>query len=140
MSTTFEKAVSLTLRFEGGYANDSRDPGSETNFGISRRAYPDLDIKNLTEADAKEIYYHDYWVPVGADFLPPPLAMVAFDCAVNSGVARTLSWLSEGADTAVELTARRMEHYISLSKLWPIYSRGWTRRAMGVLKAASKET
>ena len=37
-----------TLGKEGGYVNNSRDPGGETNFGISKRAYPNVDIKNLT--------------------------------------------------------------------------------------------
>lgn len=138
MNDAFEKAVTMTLRFEGGYVNSTLDPGGETNMGVSRRSYPDLDLKNLTVEDAKAIYYRDYWLPVEADKMPPSLAMVAFDCAVNSGVARTRLWIADGADSAVELTARRMEHYVSLSKLWPIYSRGWTRRAMGVLREAAK--
>ena len=52
---TFEEAVKSVLKHEGGYVNDPKDPGGETNFGISKRAFPDLDIKNLTEEDAIEI-------------------------------------------------------------------------------------
>ena len=44
-----------------GYVNDPKDPGGETNYGISKRAYPDVDIKNLTEDGAKDIYKRDYW-------------------------------------------------------------------------------
>ena len=31
------------LSYEDGYANDPNDPGGETNWGISKRAYPDVD-------------------------------------------------------------------------------------------------
>lgn len=65
MSENFEKAVAFVLRHEGGYTNDNRDPGGETKFGISKRAYPSLDIKNLTEEQAKVIYRRDYWDRAG---------------------------------------------------------------------------
>ena len=45
----FFEIVNHTLEEEGGYVNDSTDKGGETNFGISKRAYPDLDIFNLKE-------------------------------------------------------------------------------------------
>jgi hypothetical protein len=31
-----------------GYVNDPSDPGGETQWGISKRSYPDVDIKALT--------------------------------------------------------------------------------------------
>ena len=40
---------------EGEYSNDPNDPGGETKWGISKRAYPNLDIKNLTRDGAKTI-------------------------------------------------------------------------------------
>ena len=52
----FTEAVSVVFKHEGGYVNDRNDPGGETNMGISKRAYPDLDIKNLTQDDAAEIF------------------------------------------------------------------------------------
>ena len=39
---SFETAVNTTLQYEGGYVNDPNDPGGETNFGISKKAYPNL--------------------------------------------------------------------------------------------------
>ena len=41
--------------------HDSRDPGGETKFGISKRAHPDLDIANLTRDQAGAVYRRDYW-------------------------------------------------------------------------------
>ncbi len=57
----FQHAVNVVLRHEGGYVNDPNDPGGETKFGISRRAYPDLDIARLTKEDAIKIYRRDWW-------------------------------------------------------------------------------
>lgn len=134
----FERGLELSLSYEGGYVWDNRDPGGETHFGISKRAYPHLDIKNLTLEEAKEIYRRDYWAVIGADKLPPALAIVALDCAINHGPARALQWLAEGADDPVRLTIKRMQRYSDLKDLWKVYGRGWSRRAMGVLSAANE--
>jgi hypothetical protein len=50
----FDEAVKMVLKHEGGYVNHPSDPGGETNFGISKRAYPEVDIANLTEEEAAE--------------------------------------------------------------------------------------
>ena len=63
MSAVFEDVKNEILDVEGReYTNDPYDPGGETKYGISKRAYPDLDIFNLTENAAFEIYERDYWV------------------------------------------------------------------------------
>jgi len=49
------------IEIEGGYVNDASDSGGETKYGISKRAYPNLDIKNLTVEQAAEIYERDYY-------------------------------------------------------------------------------
>ena len=62
MLTRFDDIIKVVLKHEGWYVNDPVDPGGETNFGIAKRSHPDVDIKNLTEEGAKEIYYQDYWM------------------------------------------------------------------------------
>ena len=75
------------MKYEGGYVNDPDDPGGETKFGISKRAYPQLDIKNLTEADAMEIFYRDYYLPLNIpDIDDEKTAWQLFDFGVNAGV------------------------------------------------------
>ena len=59
--TWFDQCFEKVIGFEGGYTLDPKDPGGETNWGISKRAYPSIDIKNLTREGAKEIYKRDYW-------------------------------------------------------------------------------
>jgi lysozyme family protein len=57
----FDRAFEELIGLEGGYVNDPDDLGSETKFGISKRWYPNEDIKNLTLGRAKDIYWHDFW-------------------------------------------------------------------------------
>ena len=57
----FRYAVEMVLQHEGGYVNDPADPGGETKYGISKRAYPHLDIRNLTREEAIAIYRRDWW-------------------------------------------------------------------------------
>ena len=80
-----DKAMKWVIMAEGGYVNNRHDPGGETKYGISKRAYPDTDIKNLTEQGAIAIYEKDYWHVRGIDLLPYPLDCAVFDMGVNSG-------------------------------------------------------
>jgi hypothetical protein len=68
-----------------------------TKYGISQRAYPDLDIRSLSPAQARELYHRDYW-PKAGDGLPWPLCAVAFDAGVNQGVSIARAWLRKTHD------------------------------------------
>jgi lysozyme family protein len=89
MDSKFEKAMTRVLEFEGGYSNDPRDAGGETKYGISKRSYPNLDIRNLTLDGAKLIYYRDFWEPQSyRDFESVELAEKVFDLSVNVGTSK----------------------------------------------------
>lgn len=45
---------------EGGLSDHPSDKGGLTKFGISQRAYPDLNIPALTRAQAQALYIKDY--------------------------------------------------------------------------------
>lgn len=83
----FEKAFEYILKYEGSkYVNDPKDRGGETKFGISRRSYRFIDIKDLTEKDAKKIYYCDFWMKGPFEGIKDEaLAIKLFDCTVNMG-------------------------------------------------------
>ena len=66
----FQEIVERVIEREGGYVNHPNDPGAETNMGISIKAHPKEDIKNLTKERAKEIYYSYYWIPSKAKQFP----------------------------------------------------------------------
>jgi lysozyme family protein len=87
----------FSLRMEAGYVSAEEakrrgDPGGETNFGICKRDFPDIDIKNLTQSSALALYKMGYWDATGwqhayCDRLAWPLNQVHFDCVINIGNA-----------------------------------------------------
>ena len=94
----FNTALAITLSFEGGYVDDPKDPGGETNHGITMRvfhttAHPLLglaptstNLKALTAAQAGIIYRANYWTPIlGDQIAHQDLANILFDFYVNSG-------------------------------------------------------
>ncbi len=142
----FVRAVARVLADEGGYVRDPSDPGGETRYGISRRAYPDLDIRALTREQAIAIYYRDYWRGRSYGELPAEVGAKLFDLAVNVGAANATRCLQRAlracgnrlADDGVLgpatiaaaraaapgalLAALRSEaagHYRVLAALWP---------------------
>ncbi len=60
------------------------DTGGLTKWGISQKAYPDLDIANLSIDKAIEIY-HDRFVASKADRLPNPVSVLYYSMSFNSG-------------------------------------------------------
>jgi lysozyme family protein len=130
----FEPAFTLVVGIEAGYVNDPRDPGGETKFGISKRAYPNEDIPNLTLERAHELYRRDYWDKLNCDGMSWELALITFDCAVNQGVgvARAIQRVAKDAS---EFQAERGVHYAALPT-FETFGRGWMRRLFHVFKAA----
>jgi lysozyme family protein len=145
----YDEAFKIVIGHEGGYVNDLKDPGGETKYGISKRAYPTEDIKSLTLDRAKAIYKRDYWDKVRADELPKQVRFSMFDAAVNSGVVQSIKWLQRavgttddgiiGPQTLAQLRARepnrvaaifngqRLKFMASLPT-FDRFGKGWARR------------
>lgn len=85
--------IDFIIELEGGYVNHPNDPGGETKFGISKRSYPNLDIKNLTRQHAETIYRQDFWEKFNLDKLPPKLGAAVMCAAINHGAGRPIRWL-----------------------------------------------
>ena len=98
MKTTFDEIIEIVLEHEGGYVNDPDDAGGETKYGIAKRWYPNVDIKNLTIEQAKKIYHQDYWRPAKCDEVPPHLRHIYFDMCVNQGKSRAVKILQRAAN------------------------------------------
>jgi len=117
----FELGLRFVLEHEGGFVDHPDDPGGATNHGISLRFLQGLpdgdidgdgdvdadDIRSMTPAIAGGFYQARFWDKVGCDQLPPAVAVVIFDAAVNCGTSRAVRWLQEacnllGADLLVD--------------------------------------
>jgi lysozyme family protein len=155
MKTWFDQCFDKLISHEGGYVNDPRDPGGETKYGISKRSYPQVDIKALTLEAAKEIYKRDYWDRAQCDKLPPALAYLLFDAAVNSGIGQAIRLLQRALNLAddgilgpltlatvqrvdpeavcARFLGQRLEFMAKLSA-WEAFGRGWARRIADQLK------
>lgn len=101
----FQEAVGKTLAHEGGFQCSAHDSGNwtggavgcgelvGTNFGISARQFPGLDIKNLTQDQASQIYEKEYWLPVYDQINSQPLADKLFDLGVLFGPGAVIRFL-----------------------------------------------
>ena len=149
MSNVFQKYFDRLIGYEGHYVNDPNDPGGETNWGISKRAYSNLIIKDLTREDAYSIYKRDFWDKLELDNLPNSVTFQLFDFAVNSGIEtairyfqRSLNVADDGnfgvmskaaankmseEDMIMNLNAERLE-YMTKLRNWPEDSKGWANR------------
>lgn len=122
----FSIAVEKVLEHEGGYTSGlPGDPGGETNFGISKRAYPQLDIKGLSKQGAMDIYKSDYWRFDSVD--DQGLANCLLDSSVNQGLGFVLkNW--HPSTTLKEFQLARLLHYASLNK--PQFNHSWFSRTL----------
>ena len=148
MTTETEWRASVlpfTLRYEGGFSADARDPGDwtggkigkgslkGTKYGIAASAHPTLDIARLTSTAAAEIYWRDYVVAPGFDRLAPPLLLVVFDAGVNCGPSRAAAWAKAAANRKgvvaqiAAVTASSLAYHRSLPT-WPRYGKGREHR------------
>lgn len=154
----FDTAFTRLLGNEGGYSNNPADPGGETNWGISKRTYPNVDIKNLTRDQAKTIYRRDFWEPLGD--APAAVKYQAFDFAVNSGIPTAIRKLQAAIgvaddghwgpvsaaklasmdinDVLLRFIAQRLRFWVRCSA-WTVMGAGWVNRAANQLDYASED-
>ena len=158
---TFEDAFNRVIGHEGGYVNDPADPGGETNWGISKRSYPEVNIRLLSRYGAAEIYQRDFWDRLHADDLPDGVAFQLFDFAVNSGIETAIRHFQRALDVAddghwgpisqeavnkmsesdqiMRLLGERLDFMTKLSN-WSAHGKGWARRIAHNLRFGSVDS
>lgn len=149
MRTNFEACLAVTLKFEGGYSNNPKDPGGATNKGVTQHTFdafrqangrPKADVRHIADDEVSTLYRTLYWLPVGCEGLPAGVDLLAFDIAVNSGQGRAKQWLAECAgrlpgDRIRYLDDRRRSFWKAL-KTFATFGRGWMARENAVFAAA----
>lgn len=108
---TFETALRFILAREGGYVDDPDDRGGATNQGITQSTYdawrddqgaPVRPVREIDQSEVEAIYRERYWYAARCDRLPPKLALVHMDAAVNHGVSRAARMLQQVVETTVD--------------------------------------
>lgn len=156
-----QRCLEQVWPFEGGKTTDRRDPGNwtggkvgvgelkGTNMGIAAASFPNLDIMNLTKAEAAEIYERKYARPLRFDDLPIGPDLVTLDFGINSGINRSARYAQAVAGAPVDgrigpvtllaiqkmpardyvkkLSAKRLGFLQGL-KIWETFGKGWSRR------------
>ena len=165
MKVIYDKCLETILHHEGGYVNHPKDPGGETNLGVTKRVYEEFggtkDMKELTVEDVAPIYKKGYWDKMKGDDLPGGLDLCVFDFGVNAGPGRAAKYLQTqigtvadggiGPNTLAKLEEyirengeheavkkyqeMRQKYYESLST-FATFGKGWTRRVDETTKLA----
>ena len=157
MQSNYDKCLETILHHEGGYVNHPKDPGGETNLGVTKRVYEEWggtkDMKDLTVEDVAPIYKKNYWNRVKGDDLPSGLDLCVFDFGVNAGTGRSAKYLqrmigtvadggigpntlkaldnyveSEGLEQTIRNFQEARQKYYESLKTFETFGRGWTRR------------
>jgi len=92
----FDACLRFTLKFEGGFVNNPKDPGGPTNLGVTQatlsaslgRPASIADVKALTPKTVAPIYRKKFWDAVMGDSLPIGVDLAVFDWGVHSGPTR----------------------------------------------------
>ena len=155
MTGNFKECLDLVLKSEGGWVNNPKDPGGETNLGVTKRVWeewvghPVDSLKKLTKDDVAPLYEQKYWRPCYGEVLPRGLDFVVFSMGVNAGPGRAVKLLQQSIgcvpDGVIGPTTRgfisdsnpttliskfsetRREYYRAL-KTFPVFGRGWLAR------------
>lgn len=157
----FQLHINRILGHEGQYVNDPADPGGETNWGISKRSYPNLDIAKLTREEAIAIYKRDFYDVIRGERIASGVAYQLLDFAVNSGCStairyyqRALGVADDGhwgpisqkaadsmsaSDQIMLLIAERQDFQTRL-KNWPNHGKGWARRNAQNLRYGAEDS
>jgi lysozyme family protein len=132
--------LDFTLKYEGGWSDNPRDPGGATMKGVTLATYAAFkgrpvskgELNAIPDADLFAIYRKGYWDAVDGDRLPAGPDLCLFDIGVNSGPARALSWWRacpqrEPVAAVTWLCARRRSFWQGL-KIFATFGRGWLAR------------
>lgn len=98
--------VAAIFAVEGGYVNDPRDPGGETNHGITlataQAAGYTGKMRDLDLNTATNIYISNYINKPGFGeviTLSPAVGQKLVDAGVNAGPARSSTWFQQGLNS-----------------------------------------
>ena len=159
------QCFALVLKNEGGYVDNTADPGGATNLGCTKATWEAWvghpitkdDIKALTPKDVLPLYKVKYWDTVKGDDLPEGVDYAVFDFAINSGPSRAAKALQSVLSVTVDgqigpTTLRALETanprevatavcearlaFLQSLSTYATFGKGWSQRVLEVKNAA----
>ena len=116
--------------------NVAGDPGGVTKFGVDKASHPNVDVANLTEPQARSIYWSE-WEAQRIDDMPPGVGECFFNCSVNCGVGRARKIAARGPKSASDFLGYQEDFYRALVAARPTlkkFLRGWLARTADLRK------
>lgn len=110
-----DDAIKFVMHELEGGAQTVQDGGGIARFGINSVANPDVDVANLTEEQAKQIYQTDYWNKIVDPAMSPQMQIAAFDTAVNHGVPKAQTLIRQANGNPARLLQLRLDEYNRLA-------------------------
>ena len=103
MDRNFQRALSLVLKHEGGWADNPKDPGGATMRGVTIGTFRQYvkpnatkdDLRKITDQQIATVYRRHYWDKIAGAELPDGIDYAVFDFAVNSGPDRAAKYLQK---------------------------------------------
>ena len=164
MSDKFNQFIERVLSHEGGYVNHPKDPGGETNWGVTKRTAQANgytgSMRAMTRTQAIEIYRKAFWQRYHADKMPEAMAFQFFDACINHGYGNAARMLQRAAgvaddgvignislaaintlpenDLLLRFNAERIDFYTRLST-FARFGKGWVRRVAANLRHAATD-
>ena len=165
MINNYEYSLAQVLKSEGGYVNNPKDPGGETNMGVTKAAWSTWlkrtilpgEMAQLTHADIIPFYKALYWDKSYCNQLPTGIDYMVFDASVNMGVGqsirllqRSLGCVPDGvigpntmkaindADvkTLIDKFSAQKEMFYKSLATFATFGKGWLRRVAEVKQIA----
>ena len=94
---TRDQTIEMIMRHEGPHYHQNKFTNYFTKYGISSRAHPQTDIRNLTPEHAIEIHKRD-WYSHKIDNLPENIAGIIFTAGIMLGFPEAFRFLSQAVD------------------------------------------
>ena len=106
VSTAAAAIIAALFALEGGYVNHPKDPGGETNYGITKSVAQDNGyfgpMRDMPKEYAWSIYYNEYIKEPGYAPMESHSSAVLeelVDTAVNTGVSRSSRWFQQSLNS-----------------------------------------
>lgn len=110
-AANYPNCLTILLKDEGGFVNDSIDPGGATNEGVTQAVYdawrrregmPVRSVRLIEQTEVSTIYQLQYWNPVRGNEIFAGLDLILFNIGVMDGPVKAIKILQEALGVVID--------------------------------------